>query len=900
MIWLRELFRQARSRLSLQIILPYLAVTLLIALVGSLVGVAFIARTTEERVQSLLAQIARNTSDELVRRERNHLDFLLVVASAPATQDRPSVPDAFVSGDSTQVQRVLAPYYGLAVTNIGLGIDRMVAFDRTGKTYVDWLRVGEDPEMPPQLVTGTDFSGLPVVQQIVSGTLVNGNDKFSNLLYFQPDPQPYFYTVAPVKEGTRVVGGVMIAIKVDRLLTSLQKSNQAGITSLYDLAGQPIGTTLLSRDELASLQMPAAAVQSLASGEAQSLYTVGVRQRDFRFFYSPLFIASQQAGYFSVGYSADLQLQSLNVSRNVVIAIAVMLGLATFVVGAWIARRITVPVFNLVDAAAAVTAGDLNRRSTVNSKDEIGQLARAFNLMTDHLSRLYTASRDLNATIKVDQVLEVTSRTMRALVPDTEVLALIEENGVLRYRISPAADPATHVLEVQPVAAHDPLLQELVAQQVGKTITVAQEPRLAGIGLDSVGYRSLLITPLMAQDRASGLLIAGSRSTDAFAGAAEPTLVAIANMAVSVFNNAVLFDRVQDEAGRRRAILESIADAVVVCDRQHNIILANPAAERMLGMRDWVTQKANFEDVPLVRIEPTQELFGNGLDPEHYRLNDRIVRLSRAPVVADRGANIGEVIVLHDISNEVALDMAKTNFIATISHELRSPLTVILGYTDLLLRGLVGELSAEQRELLEAVRGRVGLMVNIIKNVIIVAEIEAGTLRTDLEPQELWMAVDEAVGMARSSFAKKGLELNVDVPRDLPPVLADREQLQIIINQLIDNGRRYTSTGGVTVRAERIEGNIQVNVIDTGPGISTEQQVLLFTRFHRVEGNSSPERGSGLGLVITRQLVERQGGRVWATSQIGSGSTFVFSLPIAHEHSNALIDQDKPGAATGS
>lgn len=162
------------------------------------------------------------------------------------------------------------------------------------------------------------------------------------------------------------------------------------------------------------------------------------------------------------------------------------------------------------------------------------------------------------------------------------------------------------------------------------------------------------------------------------------------------------------------------------------------------------------------------------------------------------------------------------------------------------------------------------------------------------------MAVDEAVGMARSSFAKKGLELNVDVPRDLPPVLADREQLQIIINQLIDNGRRYTSTGGVTIHAERIEGNIQVNVTDTGPGISAEQQVLLFTRFHRVEGNSSPERGSGLGLVITRQLVERQGGRVWATSQIGSGSTFIFSLPIAHEHSNALIDQDKPGAATGS
>jgi PAS domain S-box-containing protein len=900
MIWINRFIRQARSQLSLQIILPYLAVTLLIALVGSLVGIAFIARTTEERVQSLLAQIARNTSDELVRRERSHLEFLLLAASAPAANNRPSIADAFASNDSASVQRVLLPYYGVAVANVSTGIDRMVAFDRTGKTYVDWVRVSESPADPPTLIEGTDLSGLEVVQQIANGTLVNGNDKFSNLIYFRPDPQPYFYTVAPIKRGTQVVGGLMIAIKIDRLLASLQQNSQASITSIYDLSGQPIGSTVLNRDELGSLQISPAAIQELSTGTAQSLYTVGVRQRDFRFFYSPLLIANNLVGFFSVGFSADLQFQSLNVSRNVVIALSVLLGLATFIVGAWIARRITFPVFDLVDTAEAVTAGDLARRSQVQSKNEIGQLAQAFNQMTDHLLRLYTASRDLNASIRIEEIIEVSERTIHSFVPETEVLALLHDGNRLTYRLSANHHADTHALTAVEVSPDHPFMRSLSQSRDPILVTPESEPQLTDLGLSIVGFVHLMLTPLMTQDEFRGVLIFGQRTAGALNPTNEHNLIAIANMASTVFSNALLFGRVQHEASQRKAILESIADGVVVCDKQRNIILANPAAEAMLGLTNWQVGRINFGQMPLVRVEGTQDLFGEGRDPEHYQLNERRVQLSRAPVIAEAGATLGEVIVLHDISNEVALDLAKTNFIATISHELRSPLTVILGYTDLLLRGLVGELSAEQRELLEAVRNRVDLMANIIKNVIIVANIEADTLRTEIDPQELWMAVDQATNSLRAGYLKKNLTLRIDVAHDLPPVLADREQLQIILVQLLDNARRYTTEGEVALTADRKGDFINIAVSDTGPGISPEQQTLLFTRFHRIEGNSSPERGSGLGLVITRQLVERQGGQVWATSTVGVGSTFGFSLPIAHEHINLAVNQDKPRTTTES
>jgi signal transduction histidine kinase len=187
-------------------------------------------------------------------------------------------------------------------------------------------------------------------------------------------------------------------------------------------------------------------------------------------------------------------------------------------------------------------------------------------------------------------------------------------------------------------------------------------------------------------------------------------------------------------------------------------------------------------------------------------------------------------------------------------------------------------------------------MKDLVNNIILVASIEANTLQTAIEPQDLWVAVENAVAPLRRGFASKGLELRIELPEDLPMVLADREHLRLILTQLLDNARRYTQAGSVTISASRQDGVVQVDISDTGPGIPPEEFGRLFTRFHRIEGNNSPERGSGLGLAITRQLVERQGGQVWAYSQVGAGSTFSFSLPIASEHANAVVGQDSTDA----
>jgi signal transduction histidine kinase len=298
-------------------------------------------------------------------------------------------------------------------------------------------------------------------------------------------------------------------------------------------------------------------------------------------------------------------------------------------------------------------------------------------------------------------------------------------------------------------------------------------------------------------------------------------------------------------------------------------------------------------------VPQRREMFGHSID-EQFSVGDRFITLSRAPVVSEDGLALGEVIVLHDVTEAVLMDQAKTDFIATISHELRTPLTVIRGYTELLLRSRGEEaLSADQTDLMEQVRARAVDMTNMVNNAIMIADIESGQLRTELQPQDVEMVLSMALVPLRQSFEAKQLDLTLDLPPDLPAVLADREQLKRAFGQLLDNAMRYTDKGSVTVRASANDkGQIQIDFIDTGRGIIPEMLPRLFKRFQRIEGNNSAQRGGGLGLAITRQLIDRHGGKVSVVSTPGQGSTFTITLLQANEHSLAVAQSNGTAASS--
>ncbi len=904
-----RLLQLIRSHIRYKIIMPYLALTIFVMLAGAAIVLFLVAANAQDVLTNQLANNARIVSATLVEREQNHINFLRQAAFAGGSAENatPSVAAALASGSTDTVSRTLKVFYLSGISNPTLDIDRLIAFDRNGQSLIDWQRVKDDPLEEPYRNASTDLTPIRDVKRIISNTLVDGADKFSGLIQFGNDPQPHFYTVVPVKQGSTVVGGLMISIKIDRLLTALQRNTQVPITTFYNLKGEALGTTFIPRADLASLNLRPEVIGALANNNAQSVintenkpntpsyFPSTIQQRDYQIAYSPLYIQNKLTGYFSVGLPTDFQVNSIRINRTAISLIAVALALGSIVLGYYIARNITRPLSALVDTADAVTAGNFAQQNMPQSDDEIGRLAQAFNQMTGHLLHLYRTSRDLSTAIEIEPVLDATQRAVAEFVPGTEVLALIDDRGIWRYRLRSAAAAPVLALRNLRVAPGDPLIRDLARGLLPHLLDSSSEPRLDALGLgDVAGFHSLMLTPLVVQDVVAGVLIFGHAAPGAFEGVNAPTLSATANMAASVLYNAILFDRVHDEASEREAILKSIADGVVVCDQQRNIMLVNRTAEQMLNLRDWHIVRRNWNDIPLVPAPAAKDMFGNDVaNLNHYELGDRVMSINSAPVIGENNESLGEVIVLHDLSAEAAVDRAKTRFIERVSHELRTPLTPICGSADLLLRGYLGELNADQRDYLEVIRMRSEQMRDLVNNFVMIASIEANTLITEPEPQDVWVAIESALAPMRSAFLKKGIDIHLDLPDTLPPVHADRQQLQIVLTQLLDNARRYTMKGSVTVRARHVHDTVQIDIVDTGPGISSEEFTQLFTRFHRVEGNNSPERGGGLGLAITRQLVERQGGRVWAASTPGQGSTFSIALLVANEHADVVAEPNK-------
>lgn len=347
-----------------------------------------------------------------------------------------------------------------------------------------------------------------------------------------------------------------------------------------------------------------------------------------------------------------------------------------------------------------------------------------------------------------------------------------------------------------------------------------------------------------------------------------------------------LYHAVSSESRQRAAIVESITDGIVVCDADGKIEVLNSALRNMLGCHEPEHLPRYLSELPLTQITEGMPDFDSRRVANLYKLNDFIVRVAIAPVVTPQSHTMRYVCVLQDMTTEIAIERARANFIATISHELRTPLTVLRGNTDLLLRGLLGALEDDQRTVIETIRQHTVNMTSLINNVIAIANIDSGSLTLRLEPVDLSHVIEEAVWPLQSLIKAKGLELSIAIPGEIPPVLADQDQLRIIMVQLVDNARRYTDSGSIRIHAACEGEFVRVDVSDTGRGIPADMHDQIFQRFTRGsgtnEGINSSERGIGLGLAIVRQLVERHGGRVWVTSTPGQGSTFSFTLRFTH------------------
>jgi signal transduction histidine kinase len=238
-------------------------------------------------------------------------------------------------------------------------------------------------------------------------------------------------------------------------------------------------------------------------------------------------------------------------------------------------------------------------------------------------------------------------------------------------------------------------------------------------------------------------------------------------------------------------------------------------------------------------------------------------------------------------------DRVKSNFLATVSHELRTPLTSVIGYSEMLLEGIAGELNDEQREYVRTVMEKGDQLLQLITGILDISRMEAGEMRLDKAPFDL----DEVVTVALSTIApharRKKLQMACSVPPALPLVFGDRDKIRQVLLNLLGNAVKFTPEGGkievtaapstiVPVPAADSPRAVRVSVRDSGIGVPPEHQKRVFDPFFQVDNSSTREYGgTGLGLSIVKRLVEAHGGVVWVDSEAGKGSTFSFTIPLA-------------------
>ena len=226
-----------------------------------------------------------------------------------------------------------------------------------------------------------------------------------------------------------------------------------------------------------------------------------------------------------------------------------------------------------------------------------------------------------------------------------------------------------------------------------------------------------------------------------------------------------------------------------------------------------------------------------------------------------------------------AASQHKSAFLANMSHELRTPLNAIIGFSQVLRDGMFGEVNAKQQEYLEDILSSGNHLLSLINDVLDLSKVEAGQIELDVAPFLLQEALESGVVMVRERATRDGVQVTVE-PTDVGLVSGDERRVRQVLFNLLSNAVKFTPEGGhVDVRALQVNGEVRVSVADTGPGIAAEDLERIFEEFQQTEAGLEQREGTGLGLALSKQLVELHGGRIWADSEPGAGSTFVFTLP---------------------
>jgi two-component system NtrC family sensor kinase len=389
--------------------------------------------------------------------------------------------------------------------------------------------------------------------------------------------------------------------------------------------------------------------------------------------------------------------------------------------------------------------------------------------------------------------------------------------------------------------------------------------------------QGLLYVPLQSHGQVFGVLGVDNRQSRLpFTQNHIKAISAMADYAVIAIENARLYAHTAVERNKLETILTKIQDGVIVLDPEDHVLILNQTVRDAFHLED-----ANYTGKPIIEVFDQVELLELVNTPEKRVFNRGEITLADGRVFSVQLTPIPEVglaITMHDITYLKKLDRIKSDFVSTVSHDLRSPLTAILGYVDLLDRA--GPINAQQRDFINRVQTSVHNITALVDDLLNLGRIEAG-----FDSQKEIVPIDQLLQYSLDSFksrmGEKNLQLLTEVPDDLPPLLGNPIQLRQMIDNLVDNAVKYTPSGGTLQAHVQVQRNqIILRITDSGVGIPSMDLPYIFDKFYRASNIPGETPGTGLGLSIVKSIVESHQGRIWVESKPDQGTTFTIVLPV--------------------
>jgi signal transduction histidine kinase len=585
----------------------------------------------------------------------------------------------------------------------------------------------------------------------------------------------------------------------------------------------------------------------------------------------------------------QLQEKAFAPTDNVTAAIVgatLLVALATAIIAAIVTRQVTQPVVRLTESALSIAEGDLEQRVPVTSRDEIGILAFVFNRMASELKELYD---DLEA-----KVAQRTAMLQRANYQ-------IQRRAIQLAATVEVSQAATSILE--PARLLQQVVQ-LVHHRFGYSyvgVYLLGDGPIDGSADGGDGGGGIASLP--SESEGCLLLCEGTGGGEAVESVkAQPVPLP-----------AVPFDRfgagplaVEGGPGGPsvpRAVGRAVREAmltgepcVVEWDAEHaeqvfsssyirvEAALPLKMGDQIIGVLDILDTESDEQTVPQAR-EPIDD---DAVSVLRNVANQITIALENARIYKKEKETARRLLETEDF---------RSRFLAHMSHELREPLTNIIGFSRLILKGLDGPITDQQRRDIQIIHANSQHLLGLINDLLDVSQIEAGLVELHFQELDLSELINSVMATTSALVRDKDIQLRHAVD-DLPLVQADATRIRQVLLKLLTNAAEFTDQGTIRVRAwsdnHGSSPKVLVSVSDTGNGISAEDQKRVFERFEQgTFGNGRRPNGAGLGLALSKEFVEMHGGEIWVESELGKGSTFTFSLPLSSVHVSSELSSER-------